>query len=157
MSQLVNYIILQITYCVFDKDPEKVFKWGRNLTTYAFQFLIIIHNKRWYTDRPFWTLSQSRKTSSPPRQLPAFLSIRQIFSSAVLGAPKRREDQKSKEKKSFLVHLSSYTLSASDCLWQSLDLASLLRLQNLPLKLRPSHLLWWPYTGTGAMEQKTLS
>lgn len=36
---------------------------------------------------PFCTLSHSRKISSPPRQLPEFRFTRQIFSSAVLGAP----------------------------------------------------------------------
>lgn len=38
-------------------------------------------------DVPFCTLSHSRKISSPPRQLPEFRFTRQIFSSAVLGAP----------------------------------------------------------------------
>lgn len=35
----------------------------------------------------FCTLSQRRKISSPPRQLPELRFTRQIFSSAVLGAP----------------------------------------------------------------------
>lgn len=36
---------------------------------------------------PFWTLSQSRKISSPPFTLPLFLLTRQIRNSAVFGAP----------------------------------------------------------------------
>lgn len=36
---------------------------------------------------PFWTLSHSRKISSPPLTEPLFLLTLQILSSAVLGAP----------------------------------------------------------------------
>lgn len=36
---------------------------------------------------PFWTLSHSRKISSPPLQLPELRLTLQIFSSAVFGAP----------------------------------------------------------------------
>lgn len=45
------------------------------------------------SDKPFCTLSQSRKISSPPLQLPEFLFTRQIFNSAVLGAPVRERDR----------------------------------------------------------------
>lgn len=40
---------------------------------------------------PFWTLSQSRKISSPPFTLPLFLLTRQMRSSAVFGAPAEQE------------------------------------------------------------------
>lgn len=39
------------------------------------------------TSSPFWTLSHSRKISSPPLQLPELRLTLQIFSSAVFGAP----------------------------------------------------------------------
>lgn len=42
-------------------------------------------------DLPFCTLSQSRKISSPPLQLPELRLTRQIFSSAVFGAPVRHK------------------------------------------------------------------
>lgn len=38
---------------------------------------------------PFWTLSHSRKISSPPLQLPELRLTLQIFSSAVFGAPEQ--------------------------------------------------------------------
>lgn len=79
---------------------------------------------------PFWTLSHSKKISSPPLTEPLFLLTRQIRSSAVLGAPDGAEASSQRVNATRLVGLHSgdngprlgrlmHLLMENMCVWPS--------------------------------------